>query len=73
VTGQNALQQARHFKADVGVTGVIVTKLDSTARGGMIFSITRELALPVRYIGIGERLDDLIPFDAHNFVDALLD
>jgi fused signal recognition particle receptor len=73
VTGQNALQQARHFKADVGVTGVIVTKLDSSARGGMIFSIMRDLELPVRYIGIGEGLDDLIPFSAPDFVDALID
>ncbi len=73
VTGQNALQQAKHFKADVGVTGVIVTKLDSTARGGMIFSITRDLDLPVRYIGVGEGLGDLIPFSAPDFVAALLD
>lgn len=72
-TGQNALQQARHFKEAVGVTGVIVTKLDSTARGGMIFAIGRELGLPVRYIGIGEGIADLVPFDAAAFVEALVE
>ncbi len=72
-TGQNALQQARHFKDAVGVTGVIVTKLDSTARGGMVFAIGSELGLPVRYLGTGEGLDDLVPFDAHAFVDGLFE
>ncbi len=72
-TGQNALQQARYFKEAVGVTGVIVTKLDSTARGGMIFAIGRELGLPVRYIGVGEGITDLTPFDAAAFVDALVE
>jgi fused signal recognition particle receptor len=72
-TGQNALEQARHFKQAVGVTGVIVTKLDSTARGGMVFAIGHELDLPVRYVGIGESLDDLVPFDPGAFVDALFD
>jgi fused signal recognition particle receptor len=72
-TGQNALVQARHFKDAVGVTGVIVTKLDSTARGGMIFAIGQELGLPVRYVGIGETEDDLIPFDASAFVDSLFE
>ncbi|GAB4468534.1 MAG: signal recognition particle-docking protein FtsY [Anaerolineae bacterium] len=72
-TGQNALSQARHFKEAVGVTGVIVTKLDSTARGGMIFAIGHELDLPVRFVGVGERLEDLLPFDPTAFVDGLLD
>lgn len=72
-TGQNALQQARYFKEAVGVTGVIVTKLDSTARGGMIFAIGRELGLPVRYVGVGEGIADLMPFDAAAFVDALVE
>lgn len=72
-TGQNALAQARHFKEAVGVTGVIVTKLDSTARGGMIFAIGRELDLPVYYVGVGEELRDLEPFVSQLFVDSLFD
>lgn len=72
-TGQNALEQARHFKEAVGVTGVIVTKLDSTARGGMIFAIGYALGLPVRFIGLGEGAENLVPFDPEAFVDALFD
>ncbi len=72
-TGQNALSQARHFKEAVGVTGVIITKLDSTARGGMIFAIGHELNLPVRFVGVGERVEDLLPFDPAAFVDGLFD
>ena len=72
-TGQNALTQARQFKAAVDVTGVIVTKLDGTARGGMVFSITHELGLPVAYIGTGEKIDDIEPFDAQAFVDSLFE
>ena len=72
-TGQNALEQARAFKEAVGVTGVIVTKLDSTARGGMIFAIGHDLGLPVRYVGIGESLNDLVPFDPRAFVDGLFE
>lgn len=72
-TGQNALQQAKYFKEAVGVTGVIVSKLDSTARGGMIFAIGEELGLPVRFVGIGEGIDDLVPFDPKAFVDGLFD
>jgi fused signal recognition particle receptor len=71
-TGQNALAQARHFKGAVGVTGVIVTKLDSTARGGMVFAIGNELGLPVRYVGVGESLADLLPFDVQAFVESLM-
>lgn len=72
-TGQNALNQAGYFKDAVGVTGVIITKLDSTARGGMIFAIGEELGLPVRYVGVGEGLDDLLPFNAEAFVDSLFE
>ncbi len=72
-TGQNALSQASHFKEAVGVTGVIVTKLDSTARGGMVFAIGHELNLPVRYVGVGEGVNDLLPFDPQSFVDSLFD
>ncbi|MCP4489444.1 MAG: signal recognition particle-docking protein FtsY [Gammaproteobacteria bacterium] len=72
VTGQNALNQASHFRDSVGVSGVILTKLDGTARGGMIFSVAEQLQLPIRYIGVGESVDDLRPFNSHEFVDALL-
>ncbi len=72
-TGQNALQQAKYFKEAVNVTGVVVTKLDSTARGGMIFAIGNELELPVRFVGIGEGVEDLIPFDPKAFVDGLFE
>ena len=72
-TGQNALAQARKFKETVNVTGVVLTKLDSTAKGGMVFAIYKELGLPVRFIGTGERLEDLAPFDPDAFVDALFE
>jgi fused signal recognition particle receptor len=72
-TGQNALVQARSFKESVGVTGVIITKLDSTAHGGIIFAIGHELSLPVRFVGVGEGLDDLLPFDGPAFVDSLFE
>ncbi|WP_407276596.1 signal recognition particle-docking protein FtsY [Halothiobacillus sp. DCM-1] len=71
--GQNALNQARQFHQAVGVTGLIVTKLDGTAKGGIIFAIADELALPIEFIGIGEALDDLRPFDPTAYVDTLLD
>jgi len=70
-TGQNALSQARHFQEAVDVTGTVLAKLDGTARGGMVFAISRELGLPVRFIGTGESLEDLAPFDAGLFVQAL--
>lgn len=70
-TGQNALSQARHFLEAVEVTGVILAKLDSTARGGMVFAIARELKLPVRFVGTGEGLDDLAPFDPDAFLRGL--
>ncbi len=71
-TGQNALAQARHFQQAVEVTGVILAKLDSTARGGMVFAIARELGLPVRFVGTGEGIEDLAPFDADDYVEGLL-
>jgi fused signal recognition particle receptor len=70
-TGQNALVQAQKFKESVNVTGVVLTKLDSTAKGGMVFAIYRELGLPVRFIGTGERMVDLAPFDPEQFVNGL--
>jgi fused signal recognition particle receptor len=71
-TGQNALQQARAFKEAVGLTGVILAKLDSSARGGMAFAIQRELELPILYAGLGEKPEDLIPFDPDSFVKGIL-
>ena len=70
-TGQNALSQARHFKDVVDVTGVIVAKLDGTAKGGIVFAVAKELGLPVRFIGTGETVDDLAEFDAEAFVEGL--
>ena len=70
-TGQNAIQQAKQFSAAVGVTGLIVSKLDGTAKGGVVLAIADELGIPVRFIGVGEQLDDLQPFDRNAFVDAL--
>jgi fused signal recognition particle receptor len=71
-TGQNALQQAKAFKEAVGVTGVILSKLDSSARGGMAFAIQRELGLPILFVGLGEKPDDLTPFDPDAFVQGIL-
>ncbi len=71
-TGQNGLQQARLFAEVAGVTGIVLTKLDGTAKGGIVVAIARELNLPVRFVGVGERLEDLLPFDAASFVDSLL-
>lgn len=70
-TGQNGFQQARVFKEDLGVTGIVLTKLDGTAKGGVILSILEELRIPVRYIGVGEEVEDLEPFDPNLFVEAL--
>lgn len=72
-TGQNALVQAEKFKEAVNVTGTVLTKLDSTAKGGMVFAIYKELGLPVRFIGTGEGIEDLAPFDADAFVDGLFE
>ncbi len=70
-TGQNGLAQARQFLNAAGVTGIVLTKLDGTAKGGVVVAIARELNLPIRYVGIGEQLDDLMPFDPRQFVDSL--
>jgi fused signal recognition particle receptor len=72
-TGQNALSQAKHFKDSVNITGVVLTKLDGTAKGGMVFAISKELGVPVRFVGIGEKMEDLMPFEAESFVDGLFD
>lgn len=69
--GQNALTQAREFMAVAGVTGIVLTKLDGTARGGIVVAIAHELKLPIRFVGVGESIDDLLPFDATRYVDAL--
>ncbi len=71
-TGQNGLQQARLFTESAGVTGIVLTKLDGTAKGGIAIAIARELNLPVRYVGVGEKIDDLLPFDSDAFVESLL-
>jgi fused signal recognition particle receptor len=71
-TGQNALNQAREFNAAIGLTGIILTKLDGTAKGGIVLSLSQQLGLPIRYIGIGEQAEDLRPFDVDSFVYALL-
>jgi fused signal recognition particle receptor len=72
-TGQNGLQQARLFTEAAGVTGIVLTKLDGTAKGGIAVAIAREMKLPVRFVGIGEKLEDLLPFDSEAFVDSLLE
>src|SRR3954453_13056839 len=72
-TGQNGLQQARLFTQSAGVTGIVLTKLDGTAKGGVVVAICRELGLPVRYVGVGEKAGDLLPFDPREFVDSLFD
>jgi fused signal recognition particle receptor len=70
-TGQNGLQQARQFTQSAGVTGIVLTKLDGTAKGGVVVAISRELGVPVRYVGVGEKIGDLLPFDPRDFVDSL--
>jgi fused signal recognition particle receptor len=72
-TGQNGVQQAKQFSAAVGVTGIILTKLDGTAKGGIVLAISKEMKLPVKFIGVGEQIDDLQPFDKKAFVDALFE
>jgi fused signal recognition particle receptor len=72
-TGQNGLNQAREFWSTAGVTGIVLTKLDGTAKGGIVVAIARELNLPIRYVGTGEQIDDLVPFDAQTYVDSLFD
>jgi fused signal recognition particle receptor len=72
-TGQNGLQQARLFTESAGVTGIVLAKLDGTAKGGIVIAISRELGVPVRYVGVGEKQTDLLPFDPEQFVDSLFE
>jgi fused signal recognition particle receptor len=69
--GQNGLVQAREFMAASGANGIVLTKLDGTAKGGVAVAIAHDLKIPIRYVGVGEALDDLVPFDAGTYVDAL--
>ena len=71
-TGQNGLQQAKQFSDAAGITGIVLTKLDGTAKGGIVLAIARELGVPVKYVGLGEGIDDLQPFNAEEFVQALV-
>src|SRR5689334_20375436 len=72
-TGQNGLEQARKFTESSGVTGIVLTKLDGTAKGGIVVAIAHELNLPIRYIGVGEKIDDLLPFDSEKFIQSLFE
>ncbi|MGZ3679630.1 MAG: signal recognition particle-docking protein FtsY, partial [Ktedonobacterales bacterium] len=72
-TGQNGFLQAKQFVKDAGVSGVILTKLDGTARGGIVFAVASELGLPIKFIGTGEKITDIAPFDPVQFVDALFE
>jgi fused signal recognition particle receptor len=71
-TGQNGLIQARQFKETAGLTGIILTKLDGTAKGGIVISIAKELGVPVKFAGVGEGIDDMKPFDAREYVEAII-
>ncbi|MEK7251519.1 MAG: signal recognition particle-docking protein FtsY, partial [Bacteroidota bacterium] len=72
-TGQNGLRQAEQFSAAAGITGLVLTKLDGTAKGGIVLAISKEMNLPIKFIGVGEKIDDLQPFDRKAFVDALFE
>jgi fused signal recognition particle receptor len=72
-TGQNGLEQARKFTETSGVTGIVLTKLDGTAKGGVVVAIARELNLPIRYVGIGEKVDDLLPFDPEKYIQSIFE
>ena len=72
-TGQNGLLQAKQFAETAGITGIVLTKLDGTAKGGIVFAISKELGVPVKYIGVGEQIDDLVEFVPEDFVNALLE
>lgn len=72
-TGQNGLEQARKFTESAGVTGIVLTKLDGTAKGGVVVAIARELNLPIRFVGVGEKIADLLPFEPETFVESLFD
>ena len=70
-TGQNGLIQAKQFQETSGLTGIVLTKLDGTAKGGIVFAIASELKLPVKFVGVGEGIDDLIPFEPRTYIEAL--
>lgn len=72
-TGQNGLIQAKQFKEAAGITGLVLTKLDGTAKGGIVIAVANELQIPVKYVGVGEQIDDLMPFDPYGFVEALFE
>jgi fused signal recognition particle receptor len=72
-TGQNGLEQARKFTETSGVTGIVLTKLDGTAKGGVVIAIARELNLPIRYVGVGEKIDDLLPFDPEKYIESIFE
>ena len=72
-TGQNAVNQAKDFKEAAGITGIVLTKLDGTARGGVVLAINNELDVPVKFVGVGEQIDDFQPFDADAFASGLFD
>jgi len=72
-TGQNGLEQARKFTESSGVTGIALAKLDGTAKGGVVIAIARELNLPIRYVGIGEKVDDLLPFDPEKYIQSIFE
>ena len=72
-TGQNAIEQAKEFKKAADITGLVLTKLDGTAKGGAVFAIKNTVDIPVKFIGVGEQIDDMEPFDADMFVRALLE
>ena len=72
-TGQNAVNQAREFKNAADITGIVLTKLDGTAKGGIVVAIRNELGIPVKYVGVGEGIEDLLAFDASSFADGILD
>ncbi|MCL2159837.1 MAG: signal recognition particle-docking protein FtsY, partial [Oscillospiraceae bacterium] len=72
-TGQNAINQAREFKNSADITGIVLTKLDSSSKGGIVISVRKELGIPIKFIGVGEKIDDLENFDRKEFVKALFD
>ena len=71
-TGQNGLLQAKQFQECAGVTGIVLTKLDGTAKGGVVIAVAQALQIPVKFIGVGEQMDDLMPFDSKSFAEALI-
>ena len=70
-TGQNAITQAKEFNEAIGIDGIVLTKLDGTAKGGIVFSLVNELKIPIRFLGMGEQIDDLWPFNAIDFIEAV--